>query len=126
MTPSDRTDHCFIKDILECADRITRDITGVEYEEYLENSLIQRAVLFDITTIGVASRQLSNELKNRYSEVPWRDIICMRNRVAHGDFSINHEIVWRILTFEIPKILTQLKRIDANMESKGYLYRLAN
>ena len=58
------------------------------------DELLQNAVLHWIEIIGEAARGVSDKVRDAYPEVPWRVIIDMRNRVSHGYFDIDLDVVW--------------------------------
>jgi uncharacterized protein with HEPN domain len=59
-----------------------------------EDEVLQSAVLRWIEIIGEASRWLTDQFRHEHSEVPWREIFGMRNRVTHGYFDIDLDVVW--------------------------------
>ena len=66
--------------------------------------------------IGEASNQISPEFRENHSAIPWRLMIGMRNRIVHGYFDINLDIVWRAVIEEVPLLLTAIKPI---LEEEG-------
>lgn len=72
----------FLKDILNAIERI-ESYTNCGREEFLKNPSLQDATLFRLQTIGEAVNQLPDELKVKYPEIPWRQIVGFRNMLAH-------------------------------------------
>ena len=108
---SRRDNAAWIEDMLEVLDRLQGEISGLSYDEYYANSQLKRAVLYDLTIIGEASGAVSDTLKNRHPDIPWGDMKGLRNRVIHAYFAVNHEIVWDILTNELPDLAPKLRSI---------------
>ncbi len=75
--------------------------------------LLNLALVRLLEIIGEAARQVSPETRERHSEVRWLDIADMRNRLAHGYADINLDIVWDVLSQEVPPLISQLERILA-------------
>jgi uncharacterized protein with HEPN domain len=73
------------------------------------------AVLYELTIIGEAVRVLTQSLKSRLSELPWVDIVGMRNRIVHEYFSIDHDILWNTVEKDLP----ELKRVIENYLSEA-------
>jgi len=48
---------------------------------------------------------------NKYPDIPWKDIIGMRNRLIHGYFEVDVELVWNTVTMNLPVLISQLKEI---------------
>ena len=86
----------FLKDILSAIYRI-ESYTALGKDEFLNNPTIQDATLFRLQTIGEAVNQLPEEMKVKYPEIPWRDIVDFRNLLAHRYWRIDFNVVWAIL-----------------------------
>ena len=114
---SRRDDSAWIEDTLDAVKRLLNDVKDVSYQEYLQNSQLQRAVLFDLTVLVEASGKVSDNLKNEYDQLPWQQMKGLRNRVIHAYFEIDHAIVWEVLTREIPDLLPQLESLRKQLGS---------
>ncbi|MGL5509691.1 MAG: HepT-like ribonuclease domain-containing protein [Microcoleaceae cyanobacterium] len=66
-------------------------------QSFLTNRTVQMAVLRELEIIGEATNKLPDDLKNHYSSIPWRDIIDLRNILAHHYWAIELETVWNII-----------------------------
>ena len=86
----------FLKDILSAIERI-ESYTGNGREEFLSNPSLQDGTLFRLQTIGEAVNQLPDELKEKYPEIPWRQIVGFRNMLAHVYWQVDISTVWKIL-----------------------------
>ena len=69
----------------------------------------QDAVIRQLEIVGEASRQLSAEFRRRHDQVPWDEIVGMRNRIAHEYFDIDLDVIWEIVTHDIPTLKLNLK-----------------
>lgn len=69
------------------------------------------SVIKEIEIIGEAANKISNELKEQFPDIPWSEIINMRNRLIHTYFDIDTEIVWSSVTQDLPQLLSMLKKI---------------
>ncbi len=67
--------------------------------------------------VGEAASKVSPELRSQSPEIPWADIVAMRNRLIHGYFDVNLDIVWQTVTVELPPLLRQLQEILATSDS---------
>ena len=65
----------------------------------------------EIEIIGEAASKVSESAKQEYPDIPWRDIVAMRNRLIHAYFDINLDIVWSCVQKELPDLITSLKSI---------------
>lgn len=74
------------------------------------------ALVKSIEIVGEAASKVSRELRSRSPEIPWADIVSMRNRLIHSYFDVNLDIVWQTVTEELPPLVTQLEKLLASSE----------
>ncbi len=67
-----------------------------------------------IEIIGEAANRVSAEVTLKYTELPWREIISLRNRLVHGYDAVDYDILWRILADDLPQLVTTLEKILAD------------
>lgn len=117
---SKRSQKLFLKDILESIERIESYTKGLSYNDFLNDRKTIDAVLRNLEVIGEAVKNLSEKLKKLYPEVNWKRIAGMRDRLIHGYFGVDIEIVWETIQSRLPELKKQiekiLKEIDYNME----------
>lgn len=110
-----RSDSEKLKDILEAIIRIEKySVQGKTSFE--EDELIQTWFVQNLQIIGEASRSLSGDFRAQNSEMPWSQMIGMRNILVHNYFEIDTEIVWSVIERNLPQLKAQietiLRRID--------------
>lgn len=98
----------YIKHIRDALVAIENHIKGVSSEEFLRNRLIQSAVIREFEIIGEASKNLTPEYRKAHSEIPWKDITGMRDKLIHKYFGVDLEIVWRTAKEKIPSLKKQI------------------
>jgi uncharacterized protein with HEPN domain len=69
-----------------------------------------------IEILGEAAGRMSSETQSHIPSIPWSSIVGMRNRLIHGDFDIDAEIVWKTATVELPHVLQELRRHIASLD----------
>jgi uncharacterized protein with HEPN domain len=104
-----------LSDYLDHMRQAARDactfLDGVEKEDFLEDKRTQQAVIMSLIIIGEAATRLMDdysEFTQTHPTVPWRSMRGMRNRIAHGYFDINLDVVWETVQTALPELLTQL------------------
>lgn len=106
----------FIEDILGAVDKIERYIEDLSYEKFLKNDMVVDAVVRNLEVIGEAAKNIPEDTKKQYPDIPWKRIIGLRNIAVHEYFGIDLSIVWEIITSNLPetkpKILTMLKNLN--------------
>ena len=73
------------------------------------------AVLYEIVVLGEAARRLSQNLRERHADVPWRDIIGMRSIVTHGYDQIDDDELWQVIDHDLPELISRLENILATL-----------
>lgn len=111
---SKRRDLDFLRDILEAARRIESYTEGMTYEAFLGDTKTQDAVIRNLEIIGEATKNLSAEVREEHHDVPWRGMAGVRDRLIHDYFGINLDIVWQIITDELPLAAGQIETIIGN------------
>ncbi len=104
-------DRARLDDILRAASRIEAFVEDVELEAFQENDLLQSAVIFQLLIIGEAAKHLSEDFRETHKEIPWSKMARMRDRLIHGYFDLDLEIVWETATRDIEHLLSQLEKI---------------
>jgi len=111
---SERADRDFLSDIQEAVRRIRAYTTAMTYEAFLADTRTQDAVIRNLEIIGEATKTLSAGLRVRYAGVPWKGMAGVRDRLIHHYFGVNLDIVWHIVTSELPQIALQIEEIMQN------------
>jgi uncharacterized protein with HEPN domain len=110
-----RDELVFLDDIAECCERIEEYIGTMTEEEFDSNIEKQDAVLRRIEIMGEAVKHISSATKERYPNVPWRQIAAMRNIVINQYFGLTTALVWRVAANDIPNLKAQIQAIIADM-----------
>jgi len=108
---SERADKDCLIDMQEAARRIGAYIGAMPYEAFLGDTKTQDAVIRNLEVIGEATKNLSEELRARYSDTPWRSMAGVRDRLIHDYFGVNLDIVWHIVTVELPVVVSRIAEI---------------
>ena len=89
-------------------------VDGMTKEEFLADKRTQQAVIMSLVILGEVVTKIMaryTDFVDGHSEVPWRNIRGMRNRIAHGYFDINLDVVWDTVQTALPDLLLQLSAI---------------
>jgi uncharacterized protein with HEPN domain len=97
--------------ILGAIDRIEKYTEGMSKQQFLDNFLVQDAVIRNIAVIAEASKKIHVDVKDAFPQVPWRKIMAMRNKVIHEYFGIDLETLWNVVEVDIPELKDQIVKI---------------
>jgi len=102
-------DEGWLLDMLLAARRVSQYIEDVTEEEFLQNHILQDAVVKRLEVIGEAANQITEEFKALHGEVPWPLIVGMRHRLIHEYFNIDLVKVWDAAQNDIPNLIQQIE-----------------
>ena len=83
-----RDPRMYIEDILDAIDKIEGYIKGLEYEEFIQNDMVVDAIIRNLEVIGEASKNVPEDVRNNYPDVPWKKMIGLRNIVIYEYFGV--------------------------------------
>lgn len=87
-------DEFYLGHINDAINSIKQFMGNIDYESFCKNKMMVNAVIREIEIIGEASNNLSDAFKKAHPQIPFRDIIDMRNFLSHEYFGVNTEVVW--------------------------------
>jgi len=105
-----RDDREKLRDMLEAIERINRYAVQGR-QSFEQNELIQTWFIQHLQIIGEASRVMSADIREQNPEVPWSQIIGMRNILTHNYFEIDLEVVWSVIERDLPNLKRQIEII---------------
>ena len=106
-----RRDSSFLKDILDAARKIESIVAATSVDSFLADEVSQAALLHHLTVIGEAINRLSPEVRANHPEVPWRQIVSVRNRIVHAYFDLDWKILWVTATEDVPTLRVRIAAI---------------
>ena len=106
-----RTHRMYLEDILEAMEKIQEYVEGLDYEGFIGDDKTVDAVVRNLEVIGEASRNLPEEIKNPQPQVPWKNMIGLRNIAIHAYFGVDLKIIWEIIKKNIPETKPKIKAI---------------
>ena len=109
-----RPDELYLYDMLRAADDIITFLEEFNLTRFVRDRVMRRAVLQALTEIGEAASHISEDLRQRYPDVPWDDARAFRNFAVHQYFAIYWNIVWETATVNIPDLHPQIRTILAS------------
>ena len=97
--------------MLDAAEEALSFIQDRERTDLDRDRMLVLSLLKEIEILGEAASKISNETQRQCHEIPWNDIIGMRNRLIHGYFDVNLEVVWKTIVADLLPLTNALRRI---------------
>ena len=107
----------FIKHIRDSINEIDSFTKNVSKDKFIEEKLIQNAVIRSIEVVGEAVKNLPKDFKSKYKVIPWNKIAGMRDKIIHNYFGIDLETVWKVVKESIPELKNNIKNILEEQEA---------
>ena len=101
----------FLRHILQEADYLLAHSAFIDEQQFLQNETLQRAFARSLEIIGEATKNLPDEFRQQHSEIEWRAMAGMRDRLIHDYFGSDYELVWNVVETKIPLLRQNVARM---------------
>lgn len=112
----------YLQHIHQAATDACAFVEGMAVEDFLADKRTQQAVIMSLIIVGEAATKLMDQYHDfaeLHSEIPWRSMRGMRNRIAHGYFDIDLAVVWDTVQIALPALLGALPALPDNSDSRA-------
>jgi uncharacterized protein with HEPN domain len=116
---SNREYRDYLQDVLEATTKARQFVKDVDFKTFRANEEKVFAVIRALEIIGEAAKNIPKSTRGRYTEIPWEDIIGMRNKVIHDYFGIDLEVIWKTLHEDLPPLQAAVAKILGDLK-KGH------
>jgi len=106
-----RDDAVSLKDMLDHASEAVELLGDMKREKLAKNRVLQLALTRLVEIIGEAANRISKATQQKYEDIPWAQIISMRNRLIHGYDVIDYDLLYDTVTADLPPLIAALERI---------------
>lgn len=100
-----------LRDIRGAAQKAVRFASGRTLEDAQSDEMLLFALVRALEIVGEASKNVSATFRDAHPELPWQPMARTRDRLIHGYTSVNPEIIWRIVTDDLPPLLEVLDKV---------------
>lgn len=104
-----RDDSAYLLDMLLAARDAVLFTAGMSYDDFVRDRRTQLSVLKSLEIVGEAAVHVSGDTKQVHSDIAWREIVSMRNRLVHVYFDINLPLVWDTVRDDLPALIERLE-----------------
>ena len=116
--PLSENDLSFLIDIIDCIKDINDFTSSIEYFQFEQEKMRKLAVERQLEVIGQAANKISIKTQDSLKNIPWKNIIGLRNKLAHDYGEILAERIWKISKTSVQELFEELKNIE---ELKEYI-----
>lgn len=106
-----KNNQILLEHILDAIHQVEEYTHGLDYESFCTSRLIQDAVIRNVAIIGEAVAHVENSLKSSYPNIPWEQIVSMRNIVTHEYFGVDLKLTWEVIQEDIPFLKGEIEKI---------------
>ena len=106
----------FLKHMRDAIDLIENFTKKYTKDKFLNDKLVQSAVVRQIEIIGEATKNVSSNFRKKYQKIPWSDIAGMRDKLIHLYFGVNLDRVWEVVKEDLPKLKEEIRKILEELE----------
>lgn len=105
----------YLEDIFKAVESIEEFTRGMNYEEFLEDKKTIFAVVRAFEIIGEATKNVPDNIRDDYPNIPWKSMAGMRDKVIHGYFGVDNKVLWKTAKEDIPELKSKIKNILENI-----------
>lgn len=106
-----REDSIRLQHMLDEAYTVMGFVKDYSFEDLKEDNKTVHAVVRAIEVIGEAAAKISAEYKNTHPDIPWEQIIGMRNHLIHVYFDVDYQTIWKTLEYDIPSLIEMIEKL---------------
>lgn len=100
-----------IQKLLSYSEKIIGYCAGLDYERFSANSQLVEACVFNLSQMGELANRVDAAYAEAHSQVPWRLLYGLRNRIVHDYEGVNLQLIWEIIKDDLPALRDELSKI---------------
>lgn len=101
----------FLNDILESTEKIKQFTANTDFNHFKKDDKTSYAVIRAFEIIGEAAKEIPDEIKEKYAQLPWKEMTSMRDKLIHAYFGVDLEVVWKTIHEDIPALKQLIREV---------------
>lgn len=110
-----KDDLVYLRHILDEIEYLNSLCPTITYDNLLSNKTTEHAVTRSLEIIGEAAKNVPEKIKRETPGIPWKFMAGIRDKVIHGYFAINYEIVWDVIQHKLPELEPEIRSLVDSM-----------
>ena len=108
-----------IQDMIDYCHKVLSYTDGLDHDSFSADTLAYDATLRNLELIGEAAIHIPGDIRDAHPEIYWRRFIAIRNRLVHGYWNIDDDVIWDVIRTDVPRLLPELRNLlnEVNKES---------
>ena len=100
-----------VQKLLAYTDKVLAYCAGLTYEQFCADSKLVEACVFNLSQMGELANKIAPDFAERHSDIPWRSLYGLRNRIVHDYEGVNLQLIWEIISGSLPALRNELLRL---------------
>ncbi len=96
--------------MIEIVEKLIDYTDGYDYDSFCDNAMLVEACVFNLSQLGEVANRIDEEFEEAHTDIPWRQINGLRNRIVHDYEGINLSLIWEIIQDDLPDLLEKLNK----------------
>ncbi|ABR31536.1 hypothetical protein SU69_08580 [Thermosipho melanesiensis] len=101
----------YVNDILDAILAIEKFVEGMNFEKFKRDDKTSSAVIRKFEIIGEATKHIPDEIRQKYPNIPWKEMAGFRDKLIHFYFGIKYELVWNTIKIELPELKNKIEKV---------------
>lgn len=110
-------DEVYAGHMLDTALKAVAKIHSASRKHFDADENLRLALAHLVQVLGEAARRVSAEFREAHSEIPWVEIVGMRSKIVHDYMNLDEDIVWEVVTRDLPELVAKLQQVSANPDA---------
>lgn len=104
-----------VEKIIKYIHKILSYVSETDYDSFVNNVMLVDACVFNLGQIGELANKIDKEFEESHSQIPWRILYGLRNKIVHDYEGVNLTLIWDIISSDLPELNEQLNELYENI-----------